>query len=128
MSDTDSNDHEAAPAAEPVTGPIASFLVAEQAGDGDDPDEEDADEPVPIGAVELYADGRVVVTEGDPARLGLLSEAVARLNAKQSIVLKSSTPQEMPGVVGAVSVERGEPGFVDAARTWLETYYGLVLS
>ena len=112
--------NEVAPAGDGADGPIETFTAAEQAGDDED--------AAPIGTVEAYADGHLVVTEGDPARLDFLVAAVERVNAKQSVVLKSTDPQAEPGTVGAVSVSRGDPAFVNAARNWLRTYYGLVLS
>jgi hypothetical protein len=101
-------------------GPVETLPVYEQGED------EDADE-ARIGVVDVYSDGRLAVVEADPGRESVLRDVVLRMNAKETLAVKSTEPQAGPGKVGVVSVSRDDPGFVGALRNYMASYYGLLL-
>lgn len=92
-------------------------------------DDDDADEML-IGHAEYGSDGTLRLTGGDPERTDYLQGVLARVNAKPEISLKAPPAAEDADdrfALGAVTVARGEDGFLDALQTYLMTYYGLRL-
>ena len=107
---------------EPDTGAIVAVSLL--------PEDDEADtgnEPPQIGRVAILGDGTLELSEAEPAHEALLREALARVNAKAEIALRSSEPVEGEDSVGAFAVARGEPGFEAAMRAFLERYYALRL-
>ena len=90
------------------------------------PEDDDA-EPVPVGTVLFGPGGELLLEDADPAHEALLREALARVNGKAAIALRSTAPMEAEDAVGAVEFTRGSPGFDDAVRGFLERFYGLRL-
>jgi hypothetical protein len=80
-----------------------------------------------IGTLEIQRNGRLLVVEADAAREDFLHAVVDRMNEKRSVSLISTEAGEAPFTTRSVSVGREEPGFVEALRRYLHTYYGLRL-
>ncbi len=81
-----------------------------------------------IGTVDIHDGGRLEVATVEPAREAFLRGVVDRMNRKSGIVLRSTVPPDEPYSTDHVSVERGDPGFGTALRTYMRTYYGLRLN
>jgi hypothetical protein len=91
----------------------------------DDPTE-DNDEQL-IGTLEIHRNGRLLVVEAHAARENFLHSVVNRMNEKPTVSLISTEAGEAPFTTRSVWVGRDEPGFVEALRRYLHTYYGLRL-
>jgi hypothetical protein len=80
-----------------------------------------------IGTVEIDGDGHLVVVQVEASRGSFLQRVVQRMNAKSAVSLVSTVPAAQPFMTRSVSVGREEPGFIEALRLYLQTYYGIVL-
>jgi hypothetical protein len=90
--------------------------------------DEDDEEETLIGQAEFYSDGTLRLMSGEPERLEYVADVFSRVNAKPEITLKAPPAEEDdPLSLGAVTVARGDEGFLDAMQTYLLTYYGLRL-
>lgn len=100
--------------------PIERFDVYET-------DDDDEDEAL-VGEAELHGDFTLYVTGGSPEKAAYLTDIFTRVNAKPEISSKAPPPEDAGRFdLGAVTVKRGEEGFLDALQVYLMTYYGLRL-
>lgn len=113
---------------EAFSGNSASQGIVDIAHVYEDAEDEPAEEGGRlIGTVEIDGDGRLVVVEVEASRGSFLQRLVQRMNAKSAVSLVSTVPPAQPFMTRSVSVGRQEPGFIDALRLYLQTYYGIVL-
>ena len=92
------------------------------------PDDDDDDADLErVGTVLFSPGGELELEHAEPAHEAILQDALARVNAKGEIVLRSTTPMAAEDAVGAVAFARGSPGFPEAVRSYLERFYGLRL-
>lgn len=82
-----------------------------------------------IGLMEIDAAGRLDIKACDAAREGFLRGVVKRMNDRRHVTLLTQYPPQggESFSTGAISVARDDPGFGDALRRYLRTYYGLRL-
>ena len=91
-------------------------------------EDEDEDE-VLVGRVQLDAAGQLTLLEAEAEHEGLIEDAVATVNGQDVLVSKVPPPADAPESTGTFSrtVSRDDDDFVPALQTYLKTYYGLVL-
>ncbi|MCB9765086.1 MAG: hypothetical protein H6739_35255 [Alphaproteobacteria bacterium] len=85
----------------------------------------DTEEVMPVGDVEIDADGRLRVLSSEPGLLGYLNDIADDLNARDEITEK--VPGELRNALEARYVPRDAPDFLDVLKEYVSKYYGLEL-
>ncbi|MCB9765762.1 MAG: hypothetical protein H6739_38665 [Alphaproteobacteria bacterium] len=85
----------------------------------------DAEPDAPMGAVELDAEGRLLVVDAEPGCLEYLDDMAAAMNARETLVRKA--PGADRSAIGFEEVPRDAPDLLDALIEAIERYHGVTL-